>query len=56
MRIEPPVLDPSAPSTMPVATAAPAPLEELLASCAGFHGLRAGGHGRSKEGPPRASL
>jgi hypothetical protein len=54
-RIEPPVSDPSAPSTNPAATAAPEPLLDPPVKCARFQGLRAGGQGRSKEGPPCAN-
>ena len=54
-RIEPPVSEPSPPSTIPDATAAPVPLDEPPVKCAGFHGLRAGGQGRSKDGPPNAN-
>ena len=54
-RIEPPVSDPVPPSTMPEATAAPVPDEDPAVKCAGFHALRAGGQGRSKDGPPNAN-
>src|SRR5205085_11091533 len=54
-RIDPPVSDPSAIGTSPAATAAPEPLEEPPVKCARSHGLRAGGHGRSKDGPPCAN-
>ena len=50
-RIEPPVSEPSAIGTMPAATAAPEPEEEPPVKCVRFHGLRAGGHGRSNDGP-----
>ena len=50
-RIEPPVSEPSATGTMPAATAAPEPVEEPPVKWARFHGLRAGGHGRSNDGP-----
>ena len=50
-RIDPPVSEPSATGTMPAATAAPEPDEEPPVKCARFHGLRAGGHGRSNDGP-----
>ena len=50
-RIEPPVSEPSATGTIPAATAAPEPVEEPPVKCARFHGLRAGGHGRSNDGP-----
>src|SRR2546422_3599143 len=51
-RIEPPVSEPSAIGTSPAATAAPEPLEDPPVKRAKSHGLRAGGHRRSKEGPP----
>src|ERR1051325_4513788 len=54
-RIEPPVSVPIAPGTKPAATAAPAPLDDPPGRWSGFHGLRAGGHGRSKLGPPIAN-
>src|ERR1700759_4370015 len=54
-RIEPPVSEPVPPSTSPAATAAPVPDDEPAVKCAGFHGLRAGGQGRSKDGPPMAN-
>src|SRR5438874_10767276 len=54
-RIEPPVSEPSAIGTNPAATAAPEPLEEPPVKCARCHGLHAGGHGRSKDGPPCAN-
>src|SRR5580658_10823420 len=54
-RIEPPVSDPVPPRIMPDATAAPVPDDDPEVKCAGFHGLRAGGHGRSKLGPPMAN-
>src|SRR5262245_65489863 len=50
-RIDPPVSEPSATGTMPAATAAPEPDEEPPVKRARFQGLRAGGHGRSTEGP-----
>ena len=40
---------------MPAATAAPVPLLLPAVKCSGFHGLRAGGAGRSNEGPPSAN-
>src|SRR5438105_1921077 len=55
LRIEPLVSLPRPPSTMPAATAAAVPLEEPPVKCPGFHGLRAGGHGRSNDGPPKAN-
>src|SRR5205085_8404776 len=54
-RIEPPVSEPSAAGTSPAATAAPEPLDEPPVKCSRFHGLRAGGQGRSKDGPPCAN-
>src|SRR5215467_11662831 len=54
-RIEPPVSDPVPPSTMPDATAAPVPDDEPEVKCSGFQGLRAGGQGRSNDGPPMAN-
>src|SRR5262245_39616004 len=54
-RIEPPVSEPSAPATRPAATAAPEPLDEPPVKCSRFQGLRAGGHGRSNDGPPCAN-
>src|SRR5258708_32259486 len=41
--------------TSPAATAAPEPDEEPPGICSGFQGLRAGGNGRSKLGPPSAN-
>src|SRR5271169_985279 len=40
---------------MPDATAAPVPLEDPAVKWSGFHGLRAGGFGRSNDGPPSAN-
>src|SRR5690554_2497625 len=54
-RIDPPVSDPIAPKTKPAATAAPEPLLDPPLKCSRFHGLRAGGQGRSNEGPPCAN-
>ena len=54
-RIEPPVSEPVPPRISPAATAAPVPDEEPAVKCSRFHGLRAGGQGRSKEGPPKAN-
>ena len=54
-RIEPPVSEPVPPRIMPDATAAPVPDDEPAVKCSGFHGLRAGGHGRSNDGPPMAN-
>ena len=50
-RIDPPVSEPSASGTRPAATAAPDPDEEPPVKCARFQGFRAGGQGRSNEGP-----
>ena len=46
---------PVPPRISPAATAAPVPEEEPAVKCSGFHGLRAGGQGRSKDGPPMAN-
>ena len=54
-RIEPPVSEPVPPRIRPAATAAPVPEEEPAVKCSRFQGLRAGGQGRSKEGPPKAN-
>jgi hypothetical protein len=54
-RIEPPVSEPSAAGTIPAAMAAPEPLDDPPVKWSRFHGLRAGGHGRSKDGPPCAN-
>src|SRR5688572_26022747 len=54
-RIEPPVSEPSANAASPAETAAPEPLDDPPVKCSRFQGLRAGGHGRSKEGPPWAN-
>src|SRR4249920_735846 len=54
-RIDPPVSEPSANAASPADTAAPEPLEDPPVKCSRFQGLRAGGHGRSKEGPPCAN-
>src|SRR5437763_16401800 len=54
-RIEPPVSVPMPPRTSPAATAAPVPLLLPAVKWSVFHGLRAGGFGRSKEGPPSAN-
>src|SRR5688572_17492561 len=55
LRTEPPVSVPIAAGRNPAAVAAPDPLEEPPQKWSRFHGLRAGGHGRSKEGPPMAN-
>ena len=54
-RIEPPVSVPMPPSISPAATAAPVPLLLPAVKWSVFHGLRAGGFGRSKLGPPSAN-
>ncbi len=54
-RMEPPVSVPRPPRIRPGGTAAPVPLLEPPVKWSGFHGLRAGGHGRSKDGPPSAN-
>jgi hypothetical protein len=43
------------PRISPAATAAPVPLLLPAVKCSVFHGLRAGGAGRSKQGPPELS-
>src|SRR6187399_3603275 len=55
LRTEPPVSVPSAAGTKPAASAAPEPLDEPPGCRSQFHGLRAGGHGRSNAGPPVAN-
>src|SRR5260221_11101537 len=52
LRIEPPVSVPIAAAKKPAARPAPLPLDEPPEKCSRFHGLRAGGHGRSNDGPP----
>src|SRR5258708_6695728 len=54
-RIEPPVSEPRLAGTRPAASAAPEPEEEPPVKWAVFQGLRAGGQGRSKDGPPWAN-
>src|ERR1700730_15798969 len=54
-RIEPPVSVPMPQWIMHEATAAPVPLLLPAVKWSVFHGLRAGGHGRSKLGPPSAN-
>src|SRR5579871_5180112 len=55
LRIEPPVSVPSAAGKNPAARPAPLPLDEPPGKCSRFHGLRAGGQGRSNDGPPTAN-
>ena len=55
LRTEPPVSVPSAAGAMPAASAAPEPLDEPPGCRSRFHGLRAGGQGRSNAGPPVAN-
>src|SRR3954469_24574998 len=55
LRTEPPVSEPSASGNSPPHTPAPEPEEDPPGWWSGFHGLRAGGNGRSKLGPPRAN-
>src|ERR1700738_4839003 len=53
-RIEPPVSVPIPPRISPAATPAPVPLLLPAVKCSVFQGLRAGGAGRSEDGPPLA--
>src|SRR5262245_66546207 len=55
LRTEPPVSVPMAAGRNPAAVAAPEPLDEPPQKWSRFQGLRAGGHGRSKDGPPMAN-
>ncbi len=55
MRIDPPVSDPVPPRITPAASAAPVPDDDPPVKWAVFQGLRAGGQGRSKLGPPQAN-
>src|SRR5581483_12194049 len=55
LRTLPPVSLPRAAGNRPAATPAPEPEEEPPGWWPVFHGLRAGGHGRSKLGPPIAN-
>src|SRR5580704_1620709 len=55
LRTLPPVSLPSAIGNNPAANPAPDPEDEPPGWWSGFHGLRAGGHGRSKLGPPIAN-
>src|ERR1044072_3358238 len=54
LRIDPPVSVPSAGGIRPAATPAAEPLLDPPVKCPVFHGFRAGGHGRSNDGPPCA--
>ncbi len=54
-RIEPPVSDPVPPRISPAATAAPVPDDDPAVKRSLFQGLRAGGHGTSNDGPPKAN-
>lgn len=55
MRIEPPVSEPRLPRQSPAAIAAAEPEEEPPVKRSVSQGLRAGGQGRSKAGPPIAN-
>src|SRR5262249_58996883 len=54
-RIEPRVSEPVPPRNRPAATPAPVPEDEPEVKRVGSQGLRAGGQGRSKLGPPMAN-
>ena len=54
-RIDPPVSDPVPPRISPAATAAPVPDDDPDVKRSLFQGLRAGGHGTSNDGPPKAN-
>ena len=54
-RIDPPVSDPVPPMISPAATAAPVPDDDPAVKRSLFQGLRAGGHGTSNDGPPKAN-
>jgi hypothetical protein len=54
-RIEPPVSLPIAPMHKPAATATADPDDDPDGSSVVFHGLRAGGQGRSNDDPPMAN-
>src|SRR5438105_3106599 len=54
-RIDPPVSDPMATRVRAAATAAPDPDDEPPVKQSRFQGLRAGGNGKSKLGPPNAN-
>src|SRR6202023_2792597 len=51
----PPLSVPSAAGKNPAARPAPLPLDEPPQKWSRFHGLRAGGQGKSKDGPPIAN-
>ena len=55
VRIDPPVSLPSAAGNRPAARAAPEPLLDPPVKQSVFHGFRAGGQSRSKDGPPWAN-
>src|SRR5215831_402795 len=55
LRTDPPVSVPRAAGSIPAASATPQPLEEPPGKWLPPHGFTAGGHGRSKEGPPMAN-
>src|SRR5262252_6918295 len=55
LRTDPPVSEPRASGNSPAHTPAPEPEDEPPGWCSGFHGLRAGGNGRSKLEPPMAN-
>src|SRR5262250_513170 len=55
LRIDPPVSVPIAAGKNPAASPAPLPLDEPPGKWSRFQGLRAGGHGRSNDGPPTAN-
>src|SRR4051812_9053739 len=54
-RMEPPVSEPVPPRMTPAATAAAVPEEEPAVDRVVSQGLRGGGQGRSKDGPPLAN-
>ncbi len=55
LRTDPPVSVPSANGNSPAQTPAPEPEDDPPGWWPGFHGLRAGGNGKSKLGPPIAN-
>src|SRR5438445_11776150 len=55
LRMDPPVSVPSEAGKNPAARPAPLPLDEPPQKWSRFHGLRAGGQGKSKDGPPIAN-